>query len=528
MRRAAGAAAAFFLIWAPAASARVATGTNLPLRGISQALAQHWLKPDDAARYRRDVNRALWDERRLPPLRAGVIASQLAQLTTMWDSYTSPRALALFSQLEQNLAYFETHRVPFDRVDVSDADGVVYRWFPYKGLEFHPLASFSALANAAAAHDVEMTQTLAAALLARAIPRGHRLIWEYAFPYGAGRPPWASGMAEALAAQALARAGALLGDPQLTIAAARAYDAVPDLLLDTPAGLWVRLYGFSHEVVLNAQLQTVVSLSEYGKTTGNAGATALAQRLEGTARALFPRFDTGDWSLYELRGAHASLGYEQYVTDLLARLAALTKAPYWLDAAQRFKAYLGPPQITEGTPPSTIYPQPADGWLDTATIPITLSQRSSVIVSIGSKVLTYRFGRGTHVLTWTPPPTLTPGTYPVTVSAISYVGRRATVQLAPVVVAWDTAPPQSLEAQLSGTSLTWQADDPGTPSLHLVLHLVDPTGANAPQTVDLGQQAVSGTAGVTIPTGTWSVTLQATNTAGQTATFDLGSVDATG
>ena len=143
-------------------------------------------------------------------------------------------------------------------------------------------------------------------------------------------------------------------------------------------------------------------------------------------------------------------------------------------------------------------------------------------------MLTYRFGRGTHVLTWTPPPTLTPGTYPVTVSAISYVGRRATVQLAPVVVAWDTAPPQSLEAQLSGTSLTWQADDPGTPSLHLVLHLVDPTGANAPQTVDLGQQAVSGTAGVTIPTGTWSVTLQATNTAGQTATFDLGSVDATG
>jgi hypothetical protein len=134
MRRAAAAAAAFFLSWAPAASARVATGTNLPLRGISHALAQHWLKPDDAVRYRRDVNRALWDERRLPPLRAGVIASQLAQLTTMWDSYTSPRALALFSQLEQNLAYFETHRVPFDRVDVSDADGVVYRWFPYKGL----------------------------------------------------------------------------------------------------------------------------------------------------------------------------------------------------------------------------------------------------------------------------------------------------------------------------------------------------------------------------------------------------------
>ena len=58
MRRAAAAAAASFLLWAPAASARDATGANLPLRGISHALAQHWLKPDDAARYRRDVNRA--------------------------------------------------------------------------------------------------------------------------------------------------------------------------------------------------------------------------------------------------------------------------------------------------------------------------------------------------------------------------------------------------------------------------------------------------------------------------------------
>lgn len=522
MKRAALAAAASFLVFASTANA--GTHTNLLERGINHAVSMHWVKPDDAARYRRDVNRALWDERRLPKLRARVIAAQLAQLTTLWDSYTSPRALALFTQLEQNLSYFETHRIPDQRVDVSDAEGVVYRWFPSKGLEFHPLASFSALANAASSHDADKTQTLADALVARAVPRGHRLIWEYSFPYGSGRPPWASGMAEALAAQALARAGALLGDARLTQAAHRAFNAVPDLVSITRAGPWIRLYGFDHEVILNAQLQTIVSLTEFAHTTSDGSAAALAQRLTTAAKTLFPRFDTGDWSLYSLGGFHASLGYEQYVTELLSKLAAQTLDPFWVDAALRFKHYLAAPQIVEGTPPPTLYPQPVDGWLDTAAIPITLSQRASVTLAVGGKVLTYRLSRGTHVLIWTPPPTLAPGTYPVTVSAVSYVGRRARVHLAPIVVAWDTEPPQDLQAQLAGSTLTWQSDDPGTPSLHLVLQLTDPTGVNAPQAVDLGQQPVSGTTQVVVPAGDWDASLLATNSAGQTATLEIGAV----
>lgn len=518
-------AAAAFLFWAPVAHAGTA---SLLRRGIAHALAQHWVKPSDAARYRGDVSRAVRDESRLPKLRARLIASQLEQAATLWDSYTSPRATALFAQLEQNLAYFETHRIPADRVDVTDSDGVVYRWFPNHGLEFHPLASFSALDNVAATKNTDATQTLAYALLDRGIPRGNRLIWEYSFSYGLGRPPWASGMAEALAAQALARAGALLGDARLTAAAHRAYAAVGPLLIDTSAGPWIRLYGFDHEVVLNAQLQTVLSLREYGQVTGDASAVALAQRMLTAAETFFPLFDTGDWSLYELRGPHASLGYEQYVTQLLAKLASQTSDPFWVGAAQRFQDYLGAPKIVEGPAPGTIYPQPQDGWLDTAAIPVTLSQRASVTIAIGGKVLTYRLSGGSHVITWSPPPTLAPGTYPVTVSAISYVGRRAHVQLAPIVVAFDTGPPQGLQAQLSGTTLTWQATDPGTPSIHLVLELADPTGANPAQALDLGQQAVSGTAQVTLPSGTWDVNVQATNTALQTATLDIGEITATG
>jgi hypothetical protein len=132
------------------------------------------------------------------------------------------------------------------------------------------------------------------------------------------------------------------------------------------------------------------------------------------------------------------------------------------------------------------------------------------------------------VITWTPPPTLAPGTYPVTVSAISYVGLRSTEQLAPIVLAFDTAPPADLQAQLAATTLTWQADDPGTPWLHLVVQLVDPAGVSPPQAIDLGQQPVSGAAQVAIPTGTWQAALSATNSAGQTATLDLGPVQGTG
>ncbi len=44
--------------------------------------------------------------------------------------------------------------------------------------------------------------------------RSRRFIaWEYMFHFGGGAPPWISGMAEATAIQALARAAVLLEEP---------------------------------------------------------------------------------------------------------------------------------------------------------------------------------------------------------------------------------------------------------------------------------------------------------------------------
>jgi hypothetical protein len=252
------------LAGAATASATATHDSLLARRGVTLAVKRHWLAPDEAYRYRVDVTRAMSDISRLPKLRANVIAVQLQQVTALWDSYTKPRALALFSQLAENLGYLETHIIPPGRIDVADDDGVVYRWFPGKGLEFHPLAAFGALNAAALSQDTERTQILSDALVARGIPRDNRLIWEYSFNFGFGRPPWASGMAQAVAAQALARASVLLEDPALGAAAVRAFASVPPFLISLPSGPWIRLYGFNGEVVLNAQLQAILSLLDYG------------------------------------------------------------------------------------------------------------------------------------------------------------------------------------------------------------------------------------------------------------------------
>ncbi len=532
MRRAAAGVAAVVALVVPAvAQASASHDAAVARKGITLALKHGWLKPPDAQRYRAAVNRALSDIKTLAPLRGYAIASQLSQLTPLSDSYTSPRALSLFSQLEANLSYLETHALPNTRVDITDADGVVYRWFPQLGFEFHPLANFGALNNDAAAGDVAATRTLADALLARAIPRGRRLLWEYQFRFGGGRPPWASGMAQAVAAQAFARSSALLADPNLGAAAVRAFASVPPFLLSLPSGPWIQLYGVNGQVVRHAQLQAIVSLFEYGQTASSAAATALAQRLSTTAQKLFPRFDTGDWSRYQLGGGYAPRDYQKFVTDLLAKLALQTQDPFWIATSQRFHSYYyDPPQVTQPQPVTspTIWPQPLDGFLDAAPIPITLSMRASVSLSIAGKVSTYRLSAGTSTLMWKPPVGTPQGTYPAQLSAVTYAGNKTTVQLPPVVVRWDTTPPVITAATIDQTTstLNWQADDPGTPWLALAIDLVDPAGVNPAQTLDLGRVTfTSGTPAatpITLPPGTWQATLRATNSAALTTPLLLG------
>src|SRR5262249_43926865 len=136
-------------------------------------------------------------------------------------SPTGPRALQLYTTLQENTDFLARNAIPADGTDVTGVDGVVYRFVSGQGLQFHPLAEAAALNARVAAKDTSGAAELAERLADRAVPQPDgSVVWEYRFDFASQRPPWTSGMAQAVMAQALARGGRL-------DLARRAYLAIP-------------------------------------------------------------------------------------------------------------------------------------------------------------------------------------------------------------------------------------------------------------------------------------------------------------
>src|SRR5581483_6897799 len=216
------------------------------------------------------------------------------------------------------------HWAPTDKTDIIGADGVVYRYFAGYCFRFHPLANFGELNARAALGDVEGTRTLADALIARGVYQtGGGIAWEYDFDFGGGRAPWLSGMAQAVAAQAFARASAVVPDQSAAYMreATAAFRVIPRrLLTSVAAGPWIRLYGFSSLPVLNADLQATISLEDYASVSNDSAAAVLAKRMQNAAAATLPRFDTGYWTYYSLADDPSPPDYQTFVVSLLRKL----------------------------------------------------------------------------------------------------------------------------------------------------------------------------------------------------------------
>ena len=368
-----------------AGSAARPSPAGLIQKGLSAAVERGDLSPTEAAGYRATLANVQARSKRLPPLRTELLQAVVGDVAAQWRAYTAPRALTLFSTLTMNAEWLASHALTGPHPDIEGDDGAVYRFFSDHGYVFHPLANFAKLNAEVAAKDDAATAHLASALVARAVAVGRSMVWEYDFPFAAGRAPWTSGMAQAVAAQALARAGTLLSDQNLLDTADAAYAAVPRLLSpSSPAKPWVALYSFDRVPVLNAQLQAALSVGDYASIAGNTAATAMAARLTTAARALLPKFDTGYWSLYSLRGDESPLDYHDYVIGLLRKLATRTGEAVWQNTAVRFQGYESEPPVIRlrGAPP-TVYPRPADGFLDDAPIRFWLSKASTVTMTGG-------------------------------------------------------------------------------------------------------------------------------------------------
>jgi hypothetical protein len=493
-------------------------------KGLHQAVAFGQLDAATAGGYAAIARRARALLPKLPAQRAQTLAGMLDDIAGQTTAYDPQWALTLFSMLELNERLIASRPLPPSGTDVYGDDGVLYRFVTGHGYEFHPLGNFAALNTLVLTGKTDEAKELADALVARGVQKGGRLLWSYPFPFGRGTPPWRSGMAQAVAAQALARVGQALDDETLLDAAGGAYAAIPGKLdRALPAGPWIKLYSFDATPVLNAQLQSVISIDDYADISGNVSAAGLAAQLLAAAETLLPQFDTGYWSLYSLNGREAPLTYHDYVVTLLKKLASRTQDTTWKDFAARFQSYetqaplVKPTDTTDA--PIVVYPAPRDGYLDGATFKFWLSKLSTVTMHAGGKARSYEIGHGTQTLTWSPRG-LPPGTYKPYLTARDAAGNGTTVYLRPVAI--KALEPPVVEAHVTGLrTLVWSATDAGTPWLHLVVKLVHGTKTRYR---DLGHLPLAGTVVVVAPPGSWHGTLVAGNSARQAVTIDLGSI----
>jgi hypothetical protein len=414
-------AAVVTVLTGAAGASRPPTAAKAALAAIDRQAARGHLTPAEAARYRAAVNRTVLLARRVPAVRAALLQSQLRQAAAIAPVLTAPRALAVFSQLEANDDWFSRHGPPAPQSDLTDADGVVYRYFPGKGFEFHPLGNFAALNATLATKNVAATARLANALLARAVPDAHGGTgWEYYFDYSGGRAPWRSGFAQAVAAQALARAAALdtADAPALHDAARRAYRSLPGHLVEsTSFGPWIKLYSFNRAVVLNAQLQSAISLADYAKAENDEAAATLVDGLKAAAARALPHFSTGYWSYYALPAELSDVHYQDYVIQLLGTLAR--RDDRFTDAAARFATF-------STQPPLFKLANAAVG-----AVTFWVSKPSSVSVSALGGVRRFSVGGGWHTVSWPLPSRA--GIFPVTIHATDWLGNRSAVDALPIV-----------------------------------------------------------------------------------------------
>jgi D-glucuronyl C5-epimerase-like protein/putative peptidoglycan binding protein len=322
-------------------AAQARESANTALAGLGAAESAGRLGPKPAAQYRQDLDDALAAIETLPPGRGASIELVLGDVAAHADVYDKSRALALFGMLTANVAHFAKNPVPVPPKDMTGEDGIVYRWFGAHGFQFHPLANFAALNGHAKNERREEAERLATAMLARGVRDGRTLTWEYYFAF-AGPGRWTSALAQAAGAQALARTGTLLEDDDVLAGSGATYREIArDLSQSLGGGTWVKEYSYSDMAVLNAQLQSIVSLAEYARTTDDAGAREYVASLSTAARTLLPEFDTGCWSRYSLGGSPAPDHYHRYHVTLLQLLSKIEpQHAVWAETHARWKAYL--------------------------------------------------------------------------------------------------------------------------------------------------------------------------------------------
>ena len=404
---------------------------------------------------------------------------------------TSSRIRIAGLTLKRNLEVWQTRRMPAPRERMTFRDDpVVFQYWPGRGVQHHPLATaghINALAQPCLSERRTLDRRLAAqarrigrivnasgvrrrvgepqpreerrrvrrlenrlgtpssrvegrmrcrpAALRRAVDRlvelgGERhgyLAWEYMFRYGGGWAPWVSGMAQATAAQALARSGRAFEDATLLVAARRAlgaFETAPPAGVRLAGGRHFLMYSFDPGLLIyNGFLQSVIGLHDVARLTGSTRARRLYTVAERAARDGLRRHDTGAWTLYSRGGREATLDYHRLVAGFAGGLCDRTERTAWCRAERRFARYLAePPRIGVRAPDRVRVGRPAQ-------VAFRLSKTSATTLRVwGPKGLVMErrlsAGRGGERISWRP---LRSGRYVVRIEATGPEGKRAGV-----------------------------------------------------------------------------------------------------
>ncbi len=356
-----------------AAPARAARAPD-PLRAaIEHAELAGELDSAGAARYREIDRLARGVLARVRGVRRAELRGVLADLRDIAarGHLTASRMPAAFLVLRRNAEWWAVHGIPPAGGSPGEKDAIgricrpfaaasrvvfpgsqlVFQYYPGHGLALQPLATF-ATANALWARADARGDAALVALLDELIGLASRrarglLTWEYFFPFGGGLPPWTSAISQAVAIQALARAGVRLGRADYLDVAAAALDT---LATPAPAGVlvglgrdghWFANYSFAPALrVLNVHMFTLAALFDYHEATRDERAHTLYRDGLRAARRRIARYDTGSWSRYASPGALADLNYHVANRDAVRGVCKRSGEAAICRAAERFTAYL--------------------------------------------------------------------------------------------------------------------------------------------------------------------------------------------
>ncbi len=358
-------------IRAAAARRQAALGRLRGVRSVGAALRRARLSGTIGRgtyrRYRAAYDGARAAAARLPGARGIEERAVLGSVETLADALalTPSRFPAVFLNLRRNTRTWT--EAPFPAAGERRTFGrspAVFQYVPGQGMQLHPLATWGRINaglhrcldrdGAGCGSRALRRQVDGAARLAS--ERGGFRTWEYLYRYAQGAPPWISGMAQATAVQALARAARAFRAPRyakLARQALGAFETAPPTGVAVPAaagGERYVMYSFAPTMqILNGELQAVNGLRTAASLTRSARAERLARAGDTAVRRVVAGFDTGAWSLYSAAGEETTLSYHQLTTGFLAASCRRTGERTYCDAARRFARYEHePPRIGIG------------------------------------------------------------------------------------------------------------------------------------------------------------------------------------